>query len=238
MNGSRLRPYLLPLVAALIVLAVGVGSAIAAIPTRNGTYYACLTKSSGVVRLINYPRVECAKGEKLINWNAKGPAGPAGLQGAQGPQGVQGVQGDQGPKGDPGPADWNAIPNIPGGFKDGVDNIGYTTTVITGFGIWGVFTGSFPIAGSFPRNVEVRFSLIPVTENGRLGLVKVDATSLPSGDLAYRVYVESYAPGTTYFNIRMTVWSEGISPARLGSRLATVKRLTEASAQVIRKNRR
>jgi hypothetical protein len=128
MHGSRLRPYLLPFVAALIVLAVGVGSAIAAIPTRNGTYYACLTKSSGVVRLINYPKVKCATGERFIKWNAKGPAGPAGLSG---PQGVQGVQGDQGAKGDPGPADWNVIPNVPTGFADGMDNEGVTAVKLT-----------------------------------------------------------------------------------------------------------
>ena len=84
MNGSRLRPYLLTLVAALIVLAVGVGSAIAAIP-NNGTYYACLTKSTGVVKVINYPRVKCAKGQTLIKWSQQGPAGPAGPGSPLGP---------------------------------------------------------------------------------------------------------------------------------------------------------
>lgn len=43
------------LVATLVGLAVGVGSAIAAIP-NNGTYVACLTKSSGEVRIIDTPR--------------------------------------------------------------------------------------------------------------------------------------------------------------------------------------
>jgi hypothetical protein len=114
MRGSRLR-YLLPLVAALIVLAMGVGSAIAAIPTRNGTYYACLTKGSGTVTLINYPNEKCARGERLIHWNQQGPAGSAGAKGDQGPAG---------------PADWNAIPNKPAGFADGVDNDGVTAVRI------------------------------------------------------------------------------------------------------------
>jgi hypothetical protein len=128
MSGSRLRPYLVPLVAALIVLAVGVGSAIAAIPNGNGTYYACLTKSSGVVRLISYPKVKCAKDERFIKWSQQGPAGPAGPAGAQG---VQGPQGDPGAKGDPGPADWNVIPNVPTGFADGMDNEGVTAVKLT-----------------------------------------------------------------------------------------------------------
>ena len=99
MNGSRLRPYLVPVIAILIGLALGVGSAIAAIPD-HGTYYACFTKSTGVIKVINYPKVQCATGQQLIKWNAKGPAGP---QGAQGPQGEQGPKGDPGPAGPAGP---------------------------------------------------------------------------------------------------------------------------------------
>ena len=99
-------------VAVLIVLALGVGTVYAAIPNGNGTYRACLVKATGNVRLINYPKVStCPKGEKLISWNAKGPAGAAGAQGPQGPAG---------------PADWNAIPNKPAGFADGVDDAGVT----------------------------------------------------------------------------------------------------------------
>ena len=119
MSGSRLRPYLGPVVALLVVLALGAGTVYAAIPNGDGTYYACRVSNTGVVKLINYPKVStCPKGEKLINWNAKGPAGAQGAQGAQGPQGPAG------------PADWNAIPNIPAGFADGVDNEGVTAVKI------------------------------------------------------------------------------------------------------------
>jgi hypothetical protein len=116
------------IVALLIVLALGAGTVYAAIPNSNGKYYACYVKDTGVVKLINYPKVRtCPKGEKLIDWNAKGPAGPQGPQGAQGDRGPAG---DQGPKGDQGPADWNAIPNIPAGFKDGVDAGGFVSNVV------------------------------------------------------------------------------------------------------------
>ena len=83
MSGSRLRPYLGPVIALLVVLALGAGTVYAAIPNGNGKYYACYVKDTGVVKLINYPKVStCPKGEKLINWNAKGPAGPQGAPGA------------------------------------------------------------------------------------------------------------------------------------------------------------
>jgi hypothetical protein len=122
MSGSRLRPYLGPLVALLVVLALGAGTVYAAIPNGNGKYYACYVKNTGVVKLINYPKVStCPKGEQLISWNAKGPQGPAG---------PVGPKGDQGPKGDPGPADWNAIANKPAGFADGADNEGVTAVKI------------------------------------------------------------------------------------------------------------
>ena len=103
MSGSRLRPYLGPLVALLVVLALGAGTVYAAIPNANGKYYACFTKATGAVRLINYPRVStCPRGQQLISWNAKGPVGPQGPQGPAGAQGIQGEPGLQGPPGEAG----------------------------------------------------------------------------------------------------------------------------------------
>jgi hypothetical protein len=113
MSGSRLRPYLGPVIALLVVLALGAGTVYAAIPNGNGTYYACRVSNTGAVRLINYPKVNsCPAGEKLIKWSATGPAGPVGPVGPVGPAG---------------PADWNAIPNKPASFADGVDNEGVTS---------------------------------------------------------------------------------------------------------------
>ena len=92
MSGSRLRPYLGPVVALLVVLALGAGTVYAAIPNGSGTYYACYVKNTGAVRLINYPKVStCPQGQKLIKWSAR-----AGTGGAQGPQGAAGTQGRPG----------------------------------------------------------------------------------------------------------------------------------------------
>ena len=80
------------LVAVAIILALGVGTVFAAIPNGNGTYYACYVKDTGVVKLINYPKVStCPKGERLTSWNAQGPVGPAGAQGPTGPVGAAGI---------------------------------------------------------------------------------------------------------------------------------------------------
>ncbi len=105
MSGSCIRPYLGPLIAVVVILALGVGTVYAAIPNpTNKKFYACFVKSTGVVRLINYPTVStCPKGQRLIDWNAKGPVGQ------QGPQGVQGMQGPVGPQG---PAGEAGITNI------------------------------------------------------------------------------------------------------------------------------
>jgi hypothetical protein len=100
---------------AIAILAGGLAPVSGAIPNQ-GTYSACLTKSSGQIEVINYPKIKCGKGERLIRWSQQGPQGPQGAGGPQGPAG---------------PADWNAIPNIPAGFADGVDNEGVTSVRLT-----------------------------------------------------------------------------------------------------------
>jgi hypothetical protein len=103
---------------ALTVAGVGVSKVSGAIP-NNGTYWACLTKATGEFDIINYPKVKCGKGERLIKWSQQGPTG------------TQGPEGGQGPQGPAGPADWNAIGNKPSGFADGVDNVGVTGVKLT-----------------------------------------------------------------------------------------------------------
>jgi hypothetical protein len=119
------RRWSVPIIAGLVallsvVLLSELGPVSGAIP-KNGTYSACLTKSTGKVRVINYPRVKCAEGQRLIRWSQQGPPGP---------QGAAGAQGAEGPQGPAGPADWNAIPNTPAGFADGVDHEGVTSVKI------------------------------------------------------------------------------------------------------------
>ena len=115
------------LVALALVVAVGIGSAIAVIPNQ-GTCYACLTKSSGPSRSSTTPRCSAPRAP------ASSSGTPKARPDLQGPQGVEGPKGDQGPKedqGPAGPADWNAISNRPAGFADGVDDQGVTGLTIT-----------------------------------------------------------------------------------------------------------
>jgi len=204
---SRLRLGSL-IVAVVIILALGVGTVYAAIPNSNGKYHACYVKDTGVVKLINYPKVDtCPKGEKLISWNAKGPAGP---QGAQGPAG---------------PADWNAIPNKPAGFADGVDDAGVTGLAITrvnGSGVQvtpgtsGIATASCPagtriISGGFITDTDVNVyrSYIQIDSDAWTVIAWLPATS-PARPLYATAICMSIQPAGS-----LTVAKKGKLPARL-----------------------
>jgi hypothetical protein len=108
------RRWSVPIIAALsavlavVLVAPVLEPATGAIP-MSGTYSACLVKATGAIKVINYPKVKCARGQRLIRWSQQGPAG------AQGPAG---------------PADWNAIGNKPAGFGDGIDDSGVTGITI------------------------------------------------------------------------------------------------------------
>jgi len=203
-------------VAVLIVLALGVGTVYAAIPNSNGKYYACYVKDTGVVKLINFPKVStCQAGEKLISWNAKGPAGAPG---AQGPQGGQGPQGPQGPAG---PADWNAIPNIPAGFADGVDDIGpsYASAIKLNFGSAAGFATTVKVR--YPANVDVLVSLIPVED------CTWDFAQKGVGRTGSEVYQEWSIKNTSAVvcgaRLRAVVFGDGIAPASLNKSLKKIK---------------
>ena len=236
MSGSRLRPYLGPLIALLVVLALGAGTVYAAIPNGDGKYYACYVKNTGAVKLINYPKVStCPKGEKLINWNAKGPAGP---QGDQGPQGAQGPVGPAGPKGDPGPAGasgssnwgdiankpadladgqvaWGEIINKPGGFADGVDNGVFVSETFGPFDITG--TGYF--SAGYGPNLDVQIRVIPVSDGELVPSIAPDRL-VRNGATPTRFWsVTNPNPGTVKAKFRMRVYAEGILPAALKQQL-------------------
>ena len=73
---------------ALAALALGL-SAIATASNAQSTIYACVTKSSGQVRIV--PGVNaCESNEYLLRWGTSGPPGPAGPPGAMGPAGPPG----------------------------------------------------------------------------------------------------------------------------------------------------
>jgi len=82
------------------LLALGLaGSAQAAIPNnQTGVYSACMTKSNGALRLIDFQAFgnSCKSTEQIQGWNT---AGPKGATGPQGPVGAKGAAGAQGPAG-------------------------------------------------------------------------------------------------------------------------------------------
>ncbi len=93
-------------IAALALLAVlaAVGVGYAAIPSADGVIHSCYNASSnpsGQLRIIDAEAGgKCAKNEKALDFNQRGPQGP---KGDTGPQGLQGVQGETGPQGPTGP---------------------------------------------------------------------------------------------------------------------------------------
>jgi hypothetical protein len=58
----------LVIVGVLVAAGVGWGIAEATVPTAAGTYYACATKSTGALRVIDYPSKKCKSTETLLSW--------------------------------------------------------------------------------------------------------------------------------------------------------------------------
>ena len=78
-----------------VILAAGGGAYAATSGGRTRTITACINHNTGAF----YRAKSCARHDKRLSWNARGPAGQVG---ATGLQGTQGARGPQGPKGDPG----------------------------------------------------------------------------------------------------------------------------------------
>ena len=184
------------LVALALVAAVGIGSAIAVIP-NNGTYSACLTKSTGAIKVINYPKKECAKGQRLIKWSQQGPSGP------------------QGPQGPAGPADWNAIPNKPAGFADGVDDAGVTAIKVTkvfgnqlflGPGQSGVSTADCP-AGSVVSGGGVEMGA-----GGAAPVITIEGMTATDAD-TWKAAGKNYTSGTETRSIQAIALCMSLQPS-------------------------
>lgn len=66
------------------------------------TYYGCVSRATGVLRIIEHGGKCPKKGNYRISWQAVGPTGAAGAAGRQGVTGPKGVAGLMGPTGLPG----------------------------------------------------------------------------------------------------------------------------------------
>ena len=62
--------------AAVAMLALGGSVVLAAIPSGGGMIYACYSKTTGAMRVVNYPTVRCASSERLLSWTQIGPKAP------------------------------------------------------------------------------------------------------------------------------------------------------------------
>jgi hypothetical protein len=73
---------------AALVLAAGVAiPAVALSASSPVTYYACVTNSTGALKIVS-KTATCAAGQHKISWNNIGPKGPKGARGARGPAGL------------------------------------------------------------------------------------------------------------------------------------------------------
>jgi hypothetical protein len=110
------------------------------------TFYACVTKSSGAIRMVSQATT-CKTTESKIMWNQTGPAGPAGPKGSAGPEGPAGPSGPQGPAGSVGPQG-------PAGISYGVSAFGGSVQLSDSAMIV-VSTNGVPAAGTYYINGSV-----------------------------------------------------------------------------------
>jgi hypothetical protein len=109
------RPTVIVASAALAVMAIGGGAAIAATQASSspavaipaGTIHGCVTGSSRIFEHdyeSNTSGTVCPAGSFLEYWNVTGPAGKPGAAGAKGATGATGAAGATGPQGPAGPS--------------------------------------------------------------------------------------------------------------------------------------
>jgi hypothetical protein len=99
----RFRPRLtyanvMSTLAVFVTLGGGAYAAVSSIPGRDGVIHGCYHKGRGNLRLVPAHK-KCAKSEKAIAFNQKGPQGLPGARGVRGFQGFRGIVGSPGAPG-------------------------------------------------------------------------------------------------------------------------------------------
>jgi hypothetical protein len=77
LSNSRPRGFRVGIAvgAAIALLGIGIGIGIASIPNANGSIYGCANKTTGALRVIDYPSKHCASSERQLRWSqADAPA--------------------------------------------------------------------------------------------------------------------------------------------------------------------
>jgi hypothetical protein len=105
-KGGCVHPRTIGFIVAALALSVG-SAALAAgggrVAPGEDVITACQKRGKGFLRAVD-DASRCRQNERVIRWNARGPAGPAGPPGPAGEQGPPGLAGPAGPQGPPGPA--------------------------------------------------------------------------------------------------------------------------------------
>jgi hypothetical protein len=187
----------------LMLLAGGI---VLAGPAAAATINACVSKTSGAVRIIG-SGLPCGAAEIALTWNTvgpvgpagpAGPVGPAGPAGPAGPVGPAGPQGVQGPPGPIGPSPLTAFANV---LADGTTAQGRGVVITTLVG--NSFGGPVYSVG-FAADVQNCAINIAVVDHAPSGLY----TDIPTGfGTARRVPGDSFpatVPGVASgYNVRI-----------------------------------
>ena len=91
------RRNVIPYLALLLVLVVGLGGGYAIAASKTKTISVCADKKTGILHLKT--RGRCKSSQTRVTWNQQGPQGATGTQGPQGPAGAQGAPGPPGVQG-------------------------------------------------------------------------------------------------------------------------------------------
>ena len=79
--------------AALLVASAGIGVAAGGftVVDGSGVIHACVTDTTGAIRVVNASTPSCHQQETAVKWNVRGPRGDIGARGPQGPVGPPGT---------------------------------------------------------------------------------------------------------------------------------------------------
>ncbi len=102
MGRTRRTRVAIALGTAIALAGLAIGIAAGSIPGAGNVITGCYNKTTGSLRVIDYPTAKCASWETMLTWNQAGPAGQQGLPGATGATGPAGPSGAEGAKGDTG----------------------------------------------------------------------------------------------------------------------------------------
>ena len=85
------RTLTMAVIAAAVLLGLGITDALASIPDSAGVIHGCLNKKGAVSVIHSDNGQTCPSGSAALNWNQTGPQGAQGVQGAQGAPGIAGA---------------------------------------------------------------------------------------------------------------------------------------------------